>query len=120
MKPPEKEDWFLFGTFMYILILMGLVVLFLFSFPGCARATPLVVSVPERCLPIGIKGKGGGIEVYTRNIKRLTVPNVCKDNPPARLWTDGNDRAVTCGSEPNPLTLTTKVETVQFIRLGKC
>jgi hypothetical protein len=85
-----------------------------------ARATPLVISVPERCLPIGIRGKAGGVEVYTRNVKRLTIPDVCKGNPPARLWTDGNDRAVTCGNEPNPLTLTTKVETVQFVRLGKC
>lgn len=104
-----------------VLLIANYLLLLRFSlYVSAVTATPLVISVPERCLPIGIKGKSGGIEVYTRNVKRLTIPNVCAGNPPARLWTDGGDRAVTCGNEPNPLLLNTAVETVQFVRLGKC
>jgi hypothetical protein len=104
-----------------LLLVLNYLVLTAFSiYVGAAQAAPLVISVPERCAPVGIKGKGGGIEVYTKNVKRLTVPDVCAGNPPARLWVDGNDRAVTCGSESNPLTTNTPLQTVQFVRLGKC
>jgi hypothetical protein len=107
--------------FNAILLIINFLLLTAFSlYVGAVQGTPLVISVAERCLPIGIAGKNGGVEIYTRNVKRLTVPNVCAGNPPARLWRDGNDRAVTCGNEPNPLGLNTKVETVQFVRLGKC
>lgn len=116
MSVRERRGWA-----SAILLILNFLVLTAFSvYVGKVQGMPLVISVPERCAPIGIRGKSGGIEVYTKNVKRMTIPDVCKGNPPARLWTDGNDRAVTCGSEPNPLTLTTKVETVQFVRLGKC
>lgn len=116
MSAPEKKGWVNVG----LLIVNYLVLLWFSLLVARAQAAPLVISVPERCMPIGIKGRAGGVEVYTKNVKRLTIPDVCKGNPPARLWVDGGDRAITCGSEPNPLTTNTAVETVQFVRLGKC
>lgn len=116
MSARNKRGWL-----NVLLLIVNYLILTWFALKvSAATAAPLVISVPERCLPIGIRGKSGGIEVYTKNVKRMFIPDVCKTNPPARLWVDGNDRAVTCGSEPNPLLLTTKVETVQFVRLGKC
>lgn len=107
--------------FNAVLLIINYLLLTAFSlYVGMVQGTPLVISVAERCAPIGIKGKNGGVEVYTKGVKRMFIPDVCKTKPPARLWSDGSDRAVTCGSEPNPLTLNTKVETVQFVRLGKC
>lgn len=118
MTPPEK-DTFLCGLALY-LILASLVILLLGYCAPVRAAPPLVISVAERCLPIGIKGSKGGIDVYAKSVKVLRIADVCKTNPPARLWTDGTDRAVTCGNEPNPLTRTDPIQTVQFVRIGKC
>jgi len=116
MSARERRGWVNAG-----LLVLNFLVLTAFSvYVGAVQGAPLVISVPDRCAPIGIVGKGGGVEVYTKNIKRMTIADVCKNNPPARLWKDGVDRAITCGGEANPLTTDTPLQTVQFVRLGKC
>lgn len=116
MSAPEKRSW---GAAL-LLVVNYLVLLWFALKVSAATASPLVISISERCLPIGISGKDGGIDIYAKQRKVLRVPEVCKNNPPARLWRDGNDRAVTCGTEPNPLTSTAPIQAVQYVRIGKC
>ena len=117
MKPTRPPRPPLDKPALLLLVLAGLIFLVMNVY-----GETLVVSVSERCEPTRVAGRAGGIDVFAKTGKQiLRVEGVCRDDPPVRMWRDGRDRAFVCGpTAVNPLTITSQIQVVKYIRLGAC